>query len=268
MKTNFRAGPPYDFPYPCTAAYGRDRFGIWQTVEVAGVAQTFRWIPPGRFTMGSPDGEYGRDKHERQREVTLTRGFWLADTACTQALWTALMGHNPCQFRHTERPVEQVSFEKVGEFLVTWNDQCPAFKVRLPSEAEWEYACRAGTTTPFSFGNSITTHQVNFHGDFPYRRADAKGEVRGKTVTVKALSANRWGLYQMHGNVWEWCADWRGPYDSEDGINPIGASAGSYRVSRGGAYERGARRCRSAFRDAGPPDAAWSSQGFRLASGP
>ncbi len=268
METNPRISPPDDFPYPCTAAYGRDRYGIWQTVEVAGVGQTFRWIPPGSFRMGSPVGEVGRISNELQRDVTLTFGFWLADTTCTQAFWTALMGDNPSEHKGAERPVEQVSFDAVGGFLERWNEQNPGFLVRLPREAEWEYACRAGTTTPFSFGETVTTDQVNFDGDDPYLENDAKGENWNQIVPVKSLPANSWGLYEMHGNVWEWCADWYDDYDPEDTMNPRGPEVGGLRVVRGGSYWNGARRCRSAARFRILPGNAWINQGFRLASGP
>lgn len=268
MAINPRISPPDDFPYPCTAAYGRDRYGIWQTVEVAGVGQTFRWIPPGSFRMGSPVEEVGREKYQLQREVTLTFGFWLADTACTQALWTALMGDNPSKFKGAERPVEKVTFDAVNGFLKGWNKQNPGFPVRLPREAEWEYACRAGTTTPFSFGETVTTDQVNFHGDYPYLDSDPKGGGRNQTIPVKSLPPNLWGLYEMHGNVWEWCADWFGAYDPEDTVNTRGPVAGTLRVNRGGSYWREARHCRSAYRNHFHPASAWSVRGFRLASGP
>ncbi len=269
MDVKHRISPPDDFPYPCTAAYGRDRFGIWQTVEMGGVGQTFRWIPPGSFRMGSEVGEIGRSNYELQREVTLTFGFWLADTACTQALWTALMGGNPSEFKGAERPVENVSFDAVDGFLKRWNEQNPGFPVRLPREAEWEYACRAGTTTPFSFGETVTTDHVNFDGGYPYLDSDPKGANRNQTVPVKSLPANAWGLYEMHGNVYEWCADWYGAYNPDETVNPVGPAAGSRRVNRGGSCWNLARHCRSAYRFPTPPDYAWRGiRGFRLASGP
>ncbi|CAM2010461.1 hypothetical protein APED_27620 [Acanthopleuribacter pedis] len=115
-----RIAPPDDFPYPSTIAYGRDAYGIWQTVEVAGVDQTFRWCPPGQFTMGSPATEHGRSDDEDQREITLTKGFWLADTACPQALWSAVMGDNPSRSPGEDFPVESVSFFDVTAFCSQW----------------------------------------------------------------------------------------------------------------------------------------------------
>lgn len=239
---------PATFPYPCTAAYGRDRFGVWQTVVVAGVAQMFRWVPPGRFLMGSPAEEVDRDGDELQREVRLTRGFWLADTACTQALWIALVDHNPSECQGNARPVEQVSFARVGAFLHCWRLLCPEFAVRLPSEAEWEYACRAGTTTAFSFGETILTDQANYDDDFLYPVIGAKSQTRRETVPVKTLPANPWGLYEMHGNVNDWCADRYGAYDVEDRVDPTGLAVGTMRFMRGRGFWHGAGICRAARR--------------------
>ncbi len=264
MATDLPISAPDAFPNPCAEDYGRDRYGIWQTVEAAGVGQTFRWIAPGRFTMGSPAEEMGRGDNELQREITLTSGFWLADTACTQALFTALMGYNPSEFKMAERPVDRGSFDAADGFLKLWNKQNPEFTVRLPREAEWEYACRAGTTTPFSFGETVTTDQVNFDGAQPYLDTDPKGISRDRPMPVKRLPANSWGLYGMHGNVWEWCVDRYGAYDPENIMNPQGPAASPLGVLRGGSFLDKARLCRSASRRHG----IWLSGGFRLASGP
>jgi formylglycine-generating enzyme required for sulfatase activity len=161
--------------------------------------------------MGSPEDERGRDNDERQHPVTLTRGFWLAETACTQAQWKAVMGDNPSRFQNepksAQHPVEIVSWNDVAKFIKRLNRAVPGLEARLPTEAEWEYACRAGTATAFSFGDSITPEQVNYKGG---RRnaGGAKGEYRQRTVPVKSLAPNSWGLHEMHGNVWEWCSDW------------------------------------------------------------
>ena len=126
----------------------------------------------------------------------LTYGIWLADTVCTQALWQAAMGDNPSRFKGAERPVEQVSWEDAQRFVARLNGERDDLLLRLPREAEWEYACRAGTTTPFWFGETIGTEQANYDGNYPYA-GGAKGEYRGETVEVKALPANAWGLYQI-----------------------------------------------------------------------
>ncbi|HNO60224.1 MAG TPA: formylglycine-generating enzyme family protein, partial [Plasticicumulans sp.] len=209
---------PETFPPPFADAWGDDRYGLWaEFVIVTGhgsAVQRLRWIEPGTFLMGSPDNEPERLNNEGpQHLVTLTRGFWLADTACTQGLWQAVTGGNPSQFKDDpQNPVEQVSWNDVQKFLRALEGLLPGIEACLPSEAQWEYACRAGTTTPFSFGTQVTPAQVNYDGNFPY--ADGKkGEDRGRTVPVKSLPANDWGLYEMHGNVWEWCADGLRTYD-------------------------------------------------------
>jgi hypothetical protein len=166
----------------------------------------------------------------------LSRGFWLADTACTQALWQAVTGAKPSYFKDDARnPVENVSWDEVQAFLSELNRRVPGLQARLPSEAEWEYACRAGTTTPFSFGDNITPEQVNYDGNYPYAGGE-KGLYRQKTVPAGSLPANPWGLYEMHGNVWEWCADWYGDYPNTPQVDPTGPQTGASRVLRGGSW--------------------------------
>jgi formylglycine-generating enzyme required for sulfatase activity len=247
--------------------HGVDPYGRWAQFEVQGVAQRMRWIPPGEFTMGSPEDEPERLDNEAQHPVILTRGLWLADTACTQALWRAVLGEGPSLFEGDERPVEQVSWEGVAErFLPALNDRVPGLDAALPTEAQWEYACRAGTTTPFWFGDNISPEQVNYNGSNPYA-GGAKGEYRERTVEVKALPANGWGLYQMHGNVWEWCADWLGEYPREAVVDPEGPETGRRRVLRGGSWFGVGGYCRSAGRDGDVPGYRYGSIGFRLSRG-
>jgi len=230
------------------------------------VTQRFRWIWPGTFTMGSPEDEPGRDKDETQHEVTLSRGFWLANTACTQAFWQAITGEYPSEFKGEELPVENVSWNDCQKQLQRLNQEHPGLELRLPSEAQWEYACRAGTQTIFHFGNSTTTDQVNYRGTDPLE-GSPEGEYRQKTVPVKALPANAWGLYQMHGNVWEWCGDWLADYTAEPQHDPVGPDSGQNRVLRGGSWRFEGRYCRSAFRDGLTPDSRSDGSGFRLARG-
>ena len=263
---------PETFPPPFADAWGDDRYGLWAEFVIktahGSATQRMRWIEPGTFLMGSPDDEPERfDNEGPQHRVTLTRGFWLADTACTQGLWQAVTGGNPSRFKDDpQNPVEQVSWNDVQKFLRALEGLLPGIEACLPSEAQWEYACRAGTTTPFSFGTQVTPAQVNYDGNFPY--ADGKkGEDRGRTVPVKSLPANDWGLYEMHGNVWEWCADDRRTYDEAPQQDPEGPADSARRAVRGGSWIYVARDARSAYRNAYDPGLAgviFVDPGFRL----
>ena len=257
---------------------GKDQYGAWADLQVAGVSQRFRWIQPGAFTMGSSQAEKDAAlasvpnskpewfAPEVPHQVTLTQGFWLADSACTQALWQAITGSNPANFKESpQNPVEQVSWDDCQQFLSKLNSRFSEGGFRLPSEAQWEYACRAGTTTAFSFGSTITPEQVNYDGNYPFAGA-AGGLYRRKTVPVKSLPPNAWGLYEMHGNVWQWCNDWYGDFSGGAERDPAGPSSGSYRVHRGGSWRSLARSCRSAFRSWGTPDFRDSNLGFRIAA--
>ncbi|MBL8470790.1 MAG: formylglycine-generating enzyme family protein [Rhodocyclaceae bacterium] len=246
---------------------GFDRFGLYAEFSVGKVVQRCRWMAPGSFRMGSPPDEDGRDNDETLHEVTLTRGYWLADTACTQALWLGAMGNNRSSFQDDPRnPVERVSWLEVQKFLGELNTLVPGLGAGLPTEAQWEYACRAGTQTPFSFGGNITPDQVNYDGSRPYAGA-SKGEYRQKTVPVASLPPNDWGLYEMHGNVWEWCADWYGDLSANPATDPAGPAEGARRVLRGGAWYYYGRSCRSACRSGDGPGYRSRNIGFRLAPG-
>jgi len=252
---------------PWASATGSDEYGRWAEFRVAGVRQRFRWIAPGRFLMGSPASEAERSDDEVQHRVTLTRGFWLADTACTQEFWQAVMGVNPGHYADDPRnPVEKVGWGDVQSFIGQLNRHMPGLHARLPSEAEWEYACRAGTTTPFSFGDNIRPEQVNYHGDYPYS-GGKKGLYRKRTVPVGSLPPNHWGLHEMHGNVREWCADWYAPYPASDEVDPRGPQTGAARVVRGGSWYDFGRYLRSADRSRYGPGYRGRRIGFRLASG-
>ncbi|MDG4548945.1 MAG: formylglycine-generating enzyme family protein [Candidatus Contendobacter sp.] len=259
--------PPEHFPAPWASDWGEDPYGLWQSLTYRGVRQAFRWMPPGRFLMGSPENEYARYDNELQHEVILTRGFWLAETACTQALWQAVMGENPSYFKGDQRPVERVSWNEAQDFIKRINGTVPGLEARLPTEAEWEYACRAGTTTSFSFGEDITPDQVNYDGNYPYR-VDKTGLSRGETVEVASLPANPWGLYEMHGNVWEWCQDWYGDYPKGPVVDLTGPTTGERRVLRGGSWILLGRCARSAYRLRDEPGDRVDDFGFRLALGP
>ena len=224
--------------------------GLYADARFGSVVQRFRWIEPGEFLMGSPESEPGRWDHEGpQHLVRLTEGFWLADTACTQALWQTVMGDNPSHFKDDEQnPVENMAFNAMEDFLRGVGKQLRGIEAKLPTEAEWEYASRAGTTTAYNFGDKITPKQANY---------DAKS-----TVPVKRFKPNAWGLYQMHGNVWEWCADDRRTYDASTQTNPEGA--GAERVVRGGSWFSVPRWLRSAYRFPWHRGRRLDSQGFRF----
>ncbi|WP_205215850.1 formylglycine-generating enzyme family protein [Azospirillum brasilense] len=250
--------------------WGWDDFGAWVTFRVATVVQKMRWIAPGHFRMGSPGDEAERfDNEGPQHAVTLTRGFWLFDTACSQALWRAVMDQNPSRFQDDERcPVEQVSWTEAQGFLERLNQRLPGLSLDLPTEAQWEYACRAGTTTPFSFGGTVTPSRVNYDGRHPYRNGPL-GLYRERTVPVGSLPPNPWGLYEMHGNVWEWCADGQRVYTADAATDPRGPDVDdAAHVLRGGSWFNFARRVRSAVRSQPREGDRLDDIGFRCASSP
>ena len=270
--------PPV-FPCPWAAAWGEDECGLWQALIFRGVRQAFRWLEPGSFLMGSPEDEPEREwagyedfkGSETQHSVKLTQGFWLADTTVTQAFWLAVMaGENPSRFQESpNHPVERVSWDDAQAFINNLNSLIPDLYAQLPSEAQWEYTCRAGTTTPFYFGDTISPEQVNYNGNYPYAGA-AKGLYREKTVPVQALPANAWGLYEMHGNVWEWSQDaWQKNLGSEPVTDPLTSVAepGASRVLRGGSWFLHGRDVRSALRPRNAPDDRNDLIGFRLSLG-
>ena len=210
---------------PWSKELARDRHGLYLDVELAGVVQHFRWLDPGEFWMGSPEDEPERRENQGPcHRVRLSAGFWLAHTACTQALWAAVMGgKNPNRFRDDARnPVEKVSCDDVSAFLHRLVPLLPGVAADLPTEAEWEYASRAGSETRFHFGATITPQQANYNAKHLYDRWK-KGKSRRKTVPVKSFAPNDWGLYEMHGNVWEWCADGLRDYAGEMVEDPRGA---------------------------------------------
>ena len=216
-------------------------------------------LPGGKFQMGSPASEVLRGDDEGPvHEVTLSP-FLIAKHEVTQAQWKQVMGANPSGFKGGDLPVEQVSWENCQEF-------CKKTGLSLPTEAQWEYACRAGTSTPFSFGTTITSEQVNYNGKYPYVGAP-KGLDRRKTVAVGSLPANGFGLHDMHGNVWEWCED---VYDANfygtpaaAGPDPVSTSGSGDRVDRGGSWSNSTGYCRSANRFGAHPGIRSDIHGFR-----
>ncbi len=226
-------------------------------------------IPPGRFTMGSPASEAKRDRDEEQRAVVIRSAFYLGETEVTIAQWRRIMRTLPKQILHrdpAELPVGGVSWHQAKEFVHRLNTRGGESGWRLPTEAEWEYACRAGTATPFSFGDNISTSQVNYNGRRPYNGGALELPIlRDQPMPVRSLPPNRWGLYEMHGNVWEWCEDQYVVHPTDDaGKSDSPVSSGSSRVLRGGAYTSKAKQTRSAYRDGYPPSSSGPKYGFRV----
>ncbi|MEY4245932.1 MAG: hypothetical protein RLZZ245_3517 [Verrucomicrobiota bacterium] len=238
-----------------TAEIGAGRVGASVGVLLSGKAvMQFAYCPAGSFLMGSPSSEVGRGRDENQVRVTLSKSFWLAKTEVTQSQWKAVMGDNPSDFKGYDLPVENVIWDDAQAFIKKVNDSgvMPAgWEMALPTEAQWEYACRARDTGPHS-GGSID--QVAWYN----------GNSASKTHDVGTKKANAWGLHDMHGNVWEWCADW---YDDTlpRGADPSGPSSGFLRVRRGGSWRGTAAFCRAAFRGRGNPDRRDNRLGFRPA---
>ena len=229
---------------------------------------TFVWIDPGTFAMGSPPTQPGRDDDESpQRQVTITQGFYLAQNEITQKQWTAVMGTQPwtgLDFVHQgpDYPAAGLSWIDVQQFIQTLNKTAAAPLYRLPTEAEWEYACRAGTTTRWFFGDDeILLDDFAWHSGNTW---DAGLQYSQEVATKKP---NPWGLYDMHGNLWEWVQDWYSPdyYSRAPNVDPPGPETGLQRALRGGYFHNnGARRLRSANRLSQAPQGRYASVGARL----
>jgi formylglycine-generating enzyme required for sulfatase activity len=241
-----------------------------------GVALTMVKIPAGSFLMGSPEDEPERSEVEGpQHEVTLG-AFWMAQTPITQAQWRAVAGWqkggrdlepDPSEFKGANRPVEQVSWFDAQEFCRRLS-QRTGRRYTLPSEAQWEYACRAGSTTPFHFGATLTPELANYDGNYVYGNGP-KGTYREQTIDVASFPANGWGLHDMHGNVWEWCEDhWHDSYnfapgDDQPWLIPAAADDAK-RLLRGGSWRNHPASCRSAYRSLNRPVNRVYVIGFRV----
>jgi formylglycine-generating enzyme required for sulfatase activity len=258
-------------------------------------------IPAGKFMMGSPATEKERDEIELQHEVQISKPFYMGAYEVTQAEYAKLMGkpreggkYNPMNpgprfGPGDDLPIENARWWHAVEYCKRLT-ALPAEKkagrtYRLPTEAEWEYACRAGTTTAFHFGASLSAKQANFNGAFPYGGVD-KGAYLRKTTKVGSYQPNAWGLYDMHGNVWEWCSDWYDPayYKKSPKVDPQGPAKGVlgtgyaewnvpgvgqyYRVVRGGSWVDEARGCRAAYRFRAMPHDGYQIVGFRVVCEP
>ena len=224
-------------------------------------------IAAGSFMMGSPLDERSRGADEVPHRVTLTRPFLLGRYEVTQEEWRAVMGTLPSHFSECgpRCPVERINYLEIDEFLRRLNAGSDGLRYRLPTEAEWEYACRAGTTTPFSTGANLTTDQANYNGTFPYGDF-ARGIYRARPTPAGTFQPNRWGISDMHGNVWEWTADWYGGYPDGPVEDPRGAPAGTKKVIRGGSWYFDANSARCALRYTHSPRDRGFSLGFRVAA--
>ena len=226
----------------------------------------FRLVPPGTFLMGSPADETDRDD-EKQHRVTLTKALYLGKYEVTQGQWEAVMGTNPSQNKEAAKlPVQTVIWDDAMAFCGKLTEsergagRLPAgHEYRLPTESEWEYACRAGTQTAYGFGN-----EEGKLGDSAWYSSNSGGKMH----EVGRKKPNAWGLHDMHGNVWEWCLDWLGDYPAGAATDPVGPRTGSYRVSRGGGWDFNAGYCRAADRRRGGPAGTISYLGFRVALAP
>jgi formylglycine-generating enzyme required for sulfatase activity/tRNA A-37 threonylcarbamoyl transferase component Bud32 len=223
-------------------------------------------IPGGTFTMGSPANELERFKDESPQHSVTVPAFYLGKYPITQAQWQAIMGSNPSRFQGANRPVESISWNEAIEFCQKLS-QATGRAYRLPSEAEWEYGCRAGTTTPFYFGETITTDLANYDGKYTYGSAP-KGQYREQTTKVGSFPPNAFGLYDLHGNVWEWCQDtWHENYNGAptNGSAWVSENDNDSRTLRGGSWNSRPRNCRSASRVRLSPGLRNFSFGFRVA---
>ncbi len=226
------------------------------------------YVPEGSFIMGTPDDEEGRSHDENpQHEVNVT-SFLMSKYPITQAQYLAIMKTNPSMFQGEKKPVECVSYYDCLEFCQKLSE-LSGLNLRLPSEAEWEYACRAGTTTPFYYGETITTDLANYRGEFAYGKGP-KGMYRKETTDVGSFPPNAFGLYDLHGNVWEWCADtWHETYDNAptESIAWVDQTTGDEfqpRVLRGGSWDDTAYYCRSGVRLWTSPHVQGKLIGFRV----
>ena len=290
---------PSIFPYTWSGEWGEDKYGLWQMLHLpqkplgkfragidpyGGVQYIFRWIPPGSFLMGSPagtvddlrvgdpvTGELSRNDNEDRHQVAISNGFWLGETPVTQTFWDEFMEENPSQFNDEHHPIENISWNNARAFIEKLSNYHPELNVRLPWEAEWEYACRAWTQGMFSFDekDKLSLQHANYSGE--WNTGEFTENAKKQTTKVKSYPCNQWGLYEMHGNVWEWCEDLWEEYLTD---HTISASSGSRKVIqnngmkyvvRGGSWKSPGKDLRSASRR--PYDGDFSSDdiGFRLA---
>jgi serine/threonine protein kinase len=259
--------PPAPAVLPAAAAHdrpawavasGTDPYGSWSDLRLGDETQRMRWIPPGAFVMGSPASEHGHDGWEVQRPVTFSHGFWLADSSCTQELWTGIMDSNPAKHRGAAHlPVEQVSYDDALAFLGRLSTHLHGARARLPTRAEWEYAARAGTTTPYFFGTDPSLW---------VRYANVQEARRGGTIPVRSLEPSPWGLYDVYGNVCTWVSGGVGPLSPTDTIDPEMDTRDVPHLFhlRGGSFGHPMESCRSARTAILPRTCRNEDVGFRI----
>jgi len=231
----------------------------------------FILIPQGRFLMGNHEIRDEGSRSEILHSVTISKDFWLARMEVTQEQWQSIMGNKeihpekPSPFCNTnpQYPIVSVSYFDIQRFLEKLNELSTTYHFRLPSEAEWEYACRAGTKTPFSYGVNLSDSLANFNAEIPSTYS-TQGKNIGRPEPVGSYPPNPWGLYDMHGNVWEWVSDWYAPYSQEQTTDPTGPPFGNQKVIRGGSWYVGGGNARSSFRRTHEPGLWGFSIGFRL----
>ena len=260
-------------PWPFDAAEARRRqretakaLGVEVEQEIdlyGGLTLTMVLIPAGEFVMGSGPEEV-IERRDTRRRVVISKPFWLSKCEVTQALWKGVVGGNPSRTKGDSNPVDRASWDEVQWFLRKLSARACGAGFVVPTEAQWEYACRAGTASPFHFGPAISAAQVNYDGGHPYGGA-AKGASRGCTTPVGAFPANAWGLHDMHGNACEWCRDWYGPPATGKQTDPTGPATGTDRVVRGGSWYHSAGSCRSAYRRRQTPGERNVTVGIRVA---
>ena len=239
-------------PWAWAQRVGVDEYGLWAEFAIDKVVQRLRWIAQGTFKMGSPITEENRRDDENQHDVTLTQGFWLSETSCTQALWQAVMGSNPSSHQGEFLPVEQVTWNDCERFTEKLSSLLPGLALGLPTEAQWEYACRAGKNMAYWWGEQFDdTYANNKNG----------------TKQESHYPSNGFGLKSMSGNVCEWCEDYYGAYAPSQPVDPAGPRKSGSRVLRGGGWNSDARHLRSAYRCHSPPDSRFHFIGLRLAGG-
>jgi uncharacterized protein (TIGR02996 family) len=225
------------------------------------------FVPPGSFLMGSPPDEERREDDEGPlHPVHISKGFWLGVHPVTRQQWrSVLQSPPPGRFQPDDSPVDGVSYRDAQDFLQALS-RLSGRHCRLPTEAEWEYACRAMTSTAFAFGQSLSGHQANFDATFPYNTNERTDWLQ-QTTKPGCYPSNAWGLQDMHGNVWEWCQDWYDAryYANSPTIDPQGPSHGSFRVLRGGSWYSYGWLCRSANRDRFAPESGAGNYGLRVA---
>jgi len=225
----------------------------------------FVLVPEGDFVMGTPIDEVGRETQERQHAVSLSHAYYLGTYEATQSDWRAVMGDSPSHFAECgdDCPVENINFFEIQKFIARLNE-LTSETFRLPTEAEWEYACRAGSAAAFRTGDRLTTDEANVNGRTPYA-GKPTGIARDKTLPVGSFPPNAWGLYDMHGNVWEWVQDRHCRYPEAPASDPLGVCDSELRVIRGGSWYFGADSARCGLRYTHRPEDRGMSLGFRLA---